>query len=132
MKFQGSNQVIFRRGFSGARKVLVCCLLSIGVGSAMAQEAPISLSPLTPDQLEHQGVVNAVDVDSRSVVVNGRAYRVDVNTRFFQAGRRGPFQIFQPTDIRSLRGERIALQVDETGRVQSVIRLEAVRSEQGS
>lgn len=132
MKYQGSNQVIFRCGFSGARKVLVCCLLSIGVGSAMAQEAPISLSPLTPDQLEHQGVVNAVDVDSRSVVINGRAYRIDVNTRFFQAGRRGPFQIFQPTDIRSLRGERVAIQVDEAGRVQSVIRLEAVPLEQGS
>lgn len=99
---------------------------------ALAQLDAMSLTPLTPEQAEHQGVINAVDPDTRSLIVNGKPYRVDVNTRFFQAGRRGPFQVFQPTDIRSLMGERVAIRVDDQGRVQELIRLTVLSNGSGS
>ena len=107
-------------------------LLTGTVSPVLAQLDALSLTPLTPDQAEHQGLISAVDVDSRSVVVNGQAYQMDVNTRFFQAGRQGPFQMFQPTDIRSLLGERVALRVDDQGRVETLIRLQAPTSPSGS
>lgn len=113
------------------RYVAVSALAIFAVSSAFAQTDTLKLTPLTPDQAEHQGLIQAVDVDRRSVFVNGKAYRLDVNTRFFQAGRHGPFQVFQPTDIRSLMGERVAMRVDERGRVEELIRLSAPVAESG-
>lgn len=98
-------------------------LVMTAVFPAFAQLDALKLTPLTPDQAEHQGLIQAVDVDRRSLVVNGKAYKLDVNTRFFQAGREGPFQVFQPTDIRSLMGERVSMRVDDHGRVEELIRL---------
>lgn len=114
------------------RCLAVSVLVMIAVFPAFAQIDALTLTPLTPDQVEHQGLITAVDVDLRRVIVNGRAYKLDVNTRFFQAGRQGPFQVFQPTDIRSLMGERVAMRVDDHGRVEELIRLSVPTAGRGS